>query len=310
MKLHDRAARLRASLRDSQLHVEFNIGELTTYRVGGRAALFVEVQSERDLHALAGAVAATDEEVLIVGRGSNMLVADRGFPGLAIQLGSAFDTIAFDATAVTVGGAALLPVVARRCVAEGLTGFEWAVGVPGSIGGAVRMNAGGHGSDMRSSLERATIVDMRSGAASERPVADLNLSYRSSAIAAADVVVSARLRLAYGDRGKGEAQTAEIVRWRREHQPGGQNAGSVFTNPPGTSAGKLIDACGCKGLRVGSAHVSEKHANFFQAGENGSADDVRELMREVQRRVRASTGINLHPETCLVGFEDVDEEYD
>ena len=132
--------------------------------------------------------------------------------------------------------------------------------------------------------------------------ADLELDYRRSALADHQVVVHADLGLAPGDPVAGEEQLSEIVRWRREHQPGGQNAGSVFTNPPDDSAGRLIDAAGCRGLRIRSAEVSTKHANFIQADPDGSADDVWAVMVEVARRVRDSAGVSLHPETRLVGF--------
>jgi UDP-N-acetylmuramate dehydrogenase len=279
------------------------LGPLTTYRVGGPAALFVEASSVGDLWRVADAVAATGLATLVVGKGSNLLVADAGFPGVAVALGPAFAEIAVDGTRVEAGGAVALPVAARRTVRAGLTGFEWAVGVPGSIGGAVRMNAGGHGSDMAASLTDARVVDLtRPGSDRVVPPAQLELGYRRSAVAPHHVVVTATLGLRPGDRPAGEREIAEIVAWRRANQPGGQNAGSVFTNPPDDSAGRLIDAAGCKGLRLGSAEVSPKHANFFQADAGGSADDVRALMEVVRRRVRDDSGVELHPETRLVGF--------
>jgi UDP-N-acetylmuramate dehydrogenase len=283
------------------------IGPRTTYRVGGPAALLVEARDEHDLARVGAAVAATGIDVLVVGKGSNLLVADAGFPGLALSLGEGFGATAVDATTVRSGGAAALPVVARQTVRAGLTGFEWAVGVPGSIGGAVRMNAGGHGSEMAKVLDRVRLVDLRSGADREVPVADLDLRYRHSAVAGHEVVVWAELALAVGERARGEAELTEIVAWRRAHQPGGQNAGSVFTNPPGDSAGRLVEAAGCRGLRVGTAEVSTKHANFFQADAGGAADDVWALMGEVRRRVHAAAGVVLHPETRLVGFPPLDD---
>ena len=202
-----------------------------------------------------------------------------------------------------VGAAASLPVASRASVAAGLTGFEWAVGVPGSVGGAVRMNAGGHGSDMAASVVEATIVDLHAGVADAWLLEDLAFSYRHSALAAHHVVVDVTLALDKGDRASSEAELSEIVRWRREHQPGGQNAGSVFTNPEGDSAGRLIDSAGGRGLRVGSAEVSNKHANFIQADPNGRADDVFALMCAVQRLVLDHHGVTLVPETRLIGFD-------
>jgi UDP-N-acetylmuramate dehydrogenase len=283
------------------------IGPRTTYRVGGPAALFTDVHSEDDLARVGAAVAASGIDVLVVGKGSNLLVTDAGFPGLALSLGEDFATTVIEGTTVRAGGAAALPVVARQTVRAGLTGFEWAVGVPGSIGGAVRMNAGGHGSEMAKVLDRVRLVDLRTGADREVAVADLDLSYRHSAVTGDEVVVWAELSLATGERARGEAELTEIVAWRRANQPGGQNAGSVFTNPPGDSAGRLIEAAGGKGLRVGTAEVSTKHANFFQADADGAADDVWALMGEVRRRVRSTAGVVLHPETRLVGFPPLDD---
>ncbi len=294
-------ARLRAAVGE-RLLVDAPLGARTTYRVGGRAALLLEAASVADLRAARDAVAGTGIDVLVVGKGSNLLVADAGFTGLAIVLGDAFAAVDVDGTSVTAGGSAALPVVARRTVAAGLTGFEWAVGVPGSIGGAVRMNAGGHGADLAASLVGVRVVDLAGGEDGAVPAARLELGYRRSSLPSSAVVVDATLALAPGDTEAGEALLAEIVRWRRENQPGGPNAGSVFTNPPGDSAGRLVDAAGCKWLRVGSAEVSTMPANFIQADPGGSAADVLALMEEVRRRVLDAAGVDLHPETVLVGF--------
>ncbi|MDZ7673656.1 MAG: UDP-N-acetylmuramate dehydrogenase [Acidimicrobiales bacterium] len=285
---------------------EVSLAPFSTYRVGGAAALFVEADDIDDLMLVAQALAVADVEVLVVGNGSNLLVADAGFPGIAIHLGPPFSTVDTDGTTVRAGAAALLPVVARQTVRAGLTGFEWAVGVPGSIGGAVRMNAGGHGSDMAASLAGVRVFDLHTGEDGEVKSTALALGYRRSAITPAQVVVDATLELAPGDREQGEAELSEIVQWRRTNQPGGQNAGSVFTNPTGDSAGRLVEAAGCKGRRLGSAHVSDKHANFIQADRDGRADDVVALMLEVRNEVEAATGVRLHPETVLVGYRTED----
>ena len=175
------------------------IGPLTTYRVGGSAALYAEIDSEDDLVAAVDLVRAESLPLLVVGKGSNLLVADAGFDGLAIMLGDGFADVVIDGTTVAAGGAAALPVVARRTAAAGLTGFEWAVGVPGSIGGAVRMNAGGHGSDMAANLTRVRVVDLASGDDGWVAAAALDLAYRHSSIGSAQVVVRAELALERGD---------------------------------------------------------------------------------------------------------------
>lgn len=289
-----------------RLEHDRSLGPLSTYRVGGAARRFVEVADADELVRIAAALAREvrpdPDAVLVVGRGSNLLVADRGADVLALHLGEGFTSIEVTGDRVRAGGATSLPVLARRTVAAGLTGFEWAVGVPGSVGGAVRMNAGGHGADMAASLVGVRVVDVCSGEDVLVDATALELGYRSSSVRRCQVVVHADLQLAPGEVARGDATLSEIVRWRREHQPGGQNAGSVFTNPPGESAGRLIDAAGCKGLRIGTAEVSTKHANFIQADPDGSADDVAAVMAEVRRRVLAHSGIELHPETVMVGF--------
>jgi UDP-N-acetylmuramate dehydrogenase len=235
-------------------------------------------------------------------------VADQGFDGLVLSLGSGFDRLDIDGLQVRAGAAVSLPVLARRASAAGLTGLEWAVGVPGSVGGAVRMNAGGHGSDTAATLIGFRWVDLRTGELSEAPAARLGFSYRHTTLSPTDVVVSGLYRLEAGDPDRSAATMAEIVRWRRANQPGGSNAGSVFTNPPGDSAGRLIDQAGLKGFRIGSAQVSTKHANFIQADGGGSAADVVRVIDHIRRTVGALTGITLQTEVRMVGFGPLDED--
>ncbi len=283
------------------------LGVRTTYRVGGNADALVTVESLDDLEVVSQAWPSSDMgELMILGNGSNLLVSDHGYRGVAVQLGSSLAFESVEADEVRIGGASPLPGVARRIAAAGLSGFEWAVGVPGSMGGAVRMNAGGHGSDISASLISALVYNF--AAPTERlrtiPARDLALGYRRSAIEATEVVIEARIGLQRGDVQAAKARLAEIVAWRRQHQPGGQNAGSVFSNPPGDHAARLIEACGLKGYRLGSAQVSAKHANFIQADSDGRANDVMELMALVRERVFRTTEVALHTEIRLVGFTD------
>ena len=281
----------------------------TTYKVGGPASLLVTARSLDDLHAVSNALREQRVPLLVIGRGSNLLVSDDGFDGLVIVLGEFADEIRWPqqpgVPRVVAGGAVPLPVLARQSAARGLTGFEWGVGVPGSVGGAVRMNAGGHGSDMASSLESVKIFHLAKGIVANVPAGDLGLRFRGSDLRPHHVVISASFALSWGSQAASEAEIAEIVRWRREHQPGGHNAGSVFVNPApgGGSAGALIDQLGLRGVRVGTAEVSTKHANFIQCDPDGSATDVAELMAQVRERVRDELGIELHSEVRLVGFD-------
>ena len=278
--------------------------ELTTYRCGGPLAVFVRAEREDDLQLVAEVLAPTDVPVLVVGRGSNLLVADAGFPGVAISLAGELEQLDIDRAAARVhaGGGVPLPVLARRAAAAGVGGLEFFVGIPGSVGGAVRMNAGGHGADTNDVIVTARVLDLAGGAARELNRADLGLGYRQSALSPLAVVVGAVFSGRTDEPAACAARVDEIVRWRREHQPGGQNAGSVFTNPPGDAAGRLIEAAGCKGTRLGGAVVSEKHANFFVADPGASAADVYALIALVQQRVEAAFGVHLEPELRCIGF--------
>ena len=304
----DAAASILTAALGERLRRSVPLAPHTTYRVGGAAALFVDATSVDDLAIVGAAGAETGVPVLVIGRGSNMLVADAGFDGIVVSIAGFADRIVLPTVSdggdrlVVAGGGAALPVLARRTAAAGIAGFEWAVGVPGSIGGAVRMNAGGHGADMKDTLLDADVVDFAAGERRIVPAEELQLSYRHSALRMDELVVGCRLSLTPGDERKGKAEMAEIVQWRRDNQPGGQNAGSVFTNPAGDSAGRLIDTAGGKGLRVGTAEVSAKHANFIQADEGGVAADVLQVMIEVRTLVEYVHGVVLQPETHLVGF--------
>jgi UDP-N-acetylmuramate dehydrogenase len=197
-----------------------------------------------------------------------------------------------------------LPVLARRVADGGWSGLAWAVGVPGSVGGAVRMNAGGHGSDMAACVYRYTWVDLLSEAEGTGDLERLRYGYRSSSVGASELVLDAQLLVTPGSAEHERAEVRSIVQWRRSHQPGGANAGSVFTNPPGDSAGRVIEAAGLKGCRIGTAHVSEKHANFIQSDKGGRAGDVWALIAHVREVVLERRGVALSTEVRLLGFPD------
>lgn len=279
---------------------------LTTYRFGGPARFYMEVEDEATLIEVLSARAGPGGEpmpLLVLGRGSNVVVSDSGFDGLVLRLtGEFLETSFSDRGEVSAGGAVPLPGLARRCARAGRGGLEWCVGIPGSVGGAVRMNAGGHGSDTSEWLISAVVLDARSLRTEDLPAPLLDLGYRSSNLTPEHVVVRAVFRTIARDRETSEQMLRDITRWRREHQPGGTlNAGSVFKNPPGETAGRMIDALGLKGLRVGGASVSPRHANFFEADRDASAQDVYDLVWTVQREVHRATGIRLIPELRFVG---------
>jgi len=288
-----------------QEHAEF--GKKTTYRVGGTVRALLTLSSLEELSELGNEINNVGMPIFVLGNGSNLLVADGEHEVLGIVLQGEFESYSVDedvdGVVVTSGAGMDLPVLARRLSAEGIVGFEWAVGVPGTIGGACVMNAGGHGSDMATNV--IGVTTWSAGALKKWSAEELVFGYRSSALGSSDIVLSASLRLSRGDTEESKKKLSEIVSWRRENQPGGQNAGSVFANPENDHAGRLIEAAGLKGTRKGSAVVSEKHANFIIADSDGSANDVYELMKFIQDRVFETSGVLLHSEHHFLGLGDL-----
>lgn len=286
-----------------QEHAPF--GSRTTYRVGGTVRALVTLASPADLDELGPAILESGLATFVLGKGSNVLVADGEHDVVGVHLVGAFAELRTrhegDVVVVDAGAAMGLPSAARRLAKAGAVGFEWAVGVPGSFGGAAVMNAGGHGSDMNESLVSVTV--WHDGVTKTWSKELLEYDYRTSSLRRDDVVTYVRLHLRTGDAEAAQERIREIVRWRREHQPGGANAGSAFRNPAGDFAGRLIEAAGCKGLRIGTAVVSEKHANFIIADADGRANDVYELLTTVQAAVRETSGVELVSEHRFLGFE-------
>ncbi len=287
----------------------FPVSTLTTYKVGGTAALFCRVNDLATLFNVVQVAQDLSLNLVVLGRGSNSLFADEEFEGIVAQLGDFAQHLELpqqnEKSIVTVGSAVALPVMARRTAAAGLTGFEWAVGVPGTIGGAIKMNAGGHGSDIDESLLSVRMYSSSSGQIREMAKSELGLRFRSSSIDDDDIVIDATFQLAWGNSEQSLNMIDDIVKWRRENQPGGQNAGSVFVNPvPGeVAAGALIDQSGLRGFRIGTAEVSIKHANFIQADPNGRASDVVAVMEHVKKIVKQDHGFDLRSEVRLIGFD-------
>lgn len=283
---------------------DYPIAPLTTYKFGGNAAWFGEVGSEAELAAVASACRSTQPSppLFVLGRGSNVVVSDSGFRGVVVKLGGSFNEISWHGEEVAAGAGVSLPRLARFCAAAGRGGLEFFVGIPGSVGGAVVMNAGGHGADTAEWLVDATIFNIPSGAITVEGSEQLDLSYRHSRLSSDEVVLSARFRTVERFPENAERIMREITAWRRSHQPGGTfNAGSVFKNPPGDAAGRLIEAAGLKGYRCGGVAVSERHANFFVADDDASSSDVHRLVSDVRRRVLESFGVDLEPEIRFIG---------
>jgi UDP-N-acetylmuramate dehydrogenase len=282
---------------DVEVLVDEPLARHTTLRVGGPARALVTVDTEAALEHVAKVAAELGMPWFVLGRGSNLLVADEGWPGVAVRLGRGLRAIRIDGSRVLCGGAAPLPTVALQTAEAGLAGFAWGCAVPGSIGGGVRMNAGAHGADMSDAVLEARVFDAATRTFTVWSAERLAFAYRSSALPSTAVVTSVVLEL---QPGQPDALLAEIDRirdWRRAHQPLNRpSCGSVFTNPPGASAGGLIEAAGLKGARIGGAEVSDLHANFIVTDPGATATDVWQLIHHVRVEVARHSGIELRPE--------------
>ena len=287
--------------------VDYPLAGLTTYRVGGPAAVYFEPLDADDVDALLEVVAEEGPlDILVLGRGSNVVVSDRGFPGLVVHLGMSFSWIRAvgdePVMQLRAGAATPLPLVANWAARRGLAGLEFAIAIPGSVGGGVRMNAGAHGGEIADTIVEATVVDLRAGSSERLTAERLAMSYRHSGLDDDDLVLDASFRLVPDDEAAVRARMEGFRKHRAETQPAAvQNAGSTFKNPPGDSAGRLVEAAGLKGFRVRGASVSTLHANFFIADEGAPAQDVYDLVQEIRQRVRDRFGVELEPEVRFVG---------
>ena len=284
---------------------DFPMARLTTVRTGGRADVFARAGSEERLVELLGYARETGQRVGVVGSGSNLLVSDDGFRGLVLKLDGALAKIERDGDRVLCGGGMRLPSAAASAARWGLSGLEFGVNIPGTVGGAVRMNANAYGGELARTLEW---VDVCSDAGVDRRRPEqLGFSYRRSSIADGEVVSRASFNLEPSDPETVKATLAGMRDKRREAQPSGiKTFGSTFKNPDdpraeGRSAGQLLEAAGCRGLRVGGAMFSEKHANFVENGGEATTADIIALMAAGRRRVHERFGIVLEPEVQVLG---------
>jgi UDP-N-acetylmuramate dehydrogenase len=307
-ELADAEVILRARLGPA-LRVGFPIASLTTFRIGGPAALFVDAQDDSALEAVREAIGSTGVPVAVIGKGSNMLVADDGFPGIVVRLGRGFRWAGRDGDRLSAGGAMPLPALAGVAMRHRLSGLEFGVAIPASLGGAVKMNAGAHARSMSDVLERIEVYPLTGGGGRRSLAAsEAGFAYRRSDLPDGAIVVGAAVRLAPGEDAEIRARMEEAREWRRRTQPLAEpNCGSVFKNPDGDHAARLIEAAGAKGLRVGGARVSEKHANFIVADPGASARDVWTLIGQVRSRVGSYAGVLLETEVDLMGTLDADD---
>lgn len=300
------AAKIRLDWRDAlppargRIGYDAPLGAATWFRVGGAAEFLLRPADAGDL---AGFIAGLSPElpVTVIGAASNLIVRDGGIPGVVVKLARGFSDIAIEPDGVVAGAAALDMTVAEHAAAAGLEGLEFLSGIPGSLGGAIAMNAGAYGSEIRDVLDWAEIVG-RDGAIARYTAADLALSYRHAALPPGGIVVRVRLAARPGKRPEITARIAEIKANRQASQPiRARTGGSTFRNPDGHKAWELIDQAGCRGLVVGDAQVSEKHCNFLINRGSARAADLEMLGDSVRARVLAETGIALLWEIKRVG---------
>jgi UDP-N-acetylmuramate dehydrogenase len=283
---------------------DYPLARLTTVRTGGPADFFARPSSERELIELLAWADRGEIEVGVVGSGSNLLVADDGFHGLAIKLDGELAEFARDGDRLVAGGGARLPSAAAKAASWGLSGLEFGINIPGTVGGAVKMNANAYGGQLAEVLES---VDVCTAGGSERREPDrLGFSYRSSNLGPGEVVSRASFNLRPGDSEAMKRTMGEMRGKRREAQPSGiKTFGSTFKNPEdaeGRTAGQLLEAAGCQGLEHGGARFAPKHANFVENAGEATTADVLELMAEGRRRVYERFGVLLEPEVQALGL--------
>ena len=274
----------------------------TTFRIGGPADLLIQPSSEEELIRIAAYLRQKDISAVVLGNGSNVLVKDGGIRGVVIKIGKNMGNIRTEGEELTAEAGALLSAAAWAAADGGLTGMEFAAGIPGSVGGAVFMNAGAYGGEMSQIIVSCRAL-MPDGALREFSKEELKLGYRTSVFSQnGGIVTSCRMKLQAGDRETIYGYMRELAGRRTEKQPLNlPSAGSTFKRPEGYFAGKLIQDSGCRGLRVGGARISQKHAGFVVNEADASAEDVIRLIRLVQMRVRDCFGVDLEPEVRIIG---------
>jgi UDP-N-acetylmuramate dehydrogenase len=288
-----------------RLTADADLASITWFRTGGRAEVLFKPADRDDLAALLAGKPA-DVPVTVIGVGSNLLVRDGGVPGVVVRLGRSFAKIAFDGPAVSVGTAALDLTVATAACEAGVGGLEFLSGVPGTIGGAIRMNAGAYGSEMKDLTRRVDALDPNGGL-HRLDASALGFGYRRCAVPD-DWIFTDALLEGHTDTRQAIAERMAAIRDKREQsQPlRTRTGGSTFANPPGHKAWQLIERAGCRGLTRGGAQVSEKHCNFLINTGTASAADIEDLGEEVRRRVRDTSGIDLEWEIRRVGIRNRD----
>jgi len=280
-----------------------SLADKTSYRIGGPARYYVEPRSEGEVVDACRFAADRGLPLFILGNGSNVLISDSGFGGLVVNLSKYFSALSWDNTTAFALSGFPLDDLAAAASERGCAGMEYLSGIPGTVGGAVVMNAGAFDADISKTLRNVRVLRVSSHTIETVPVEDLKLGYRTSTIKnSGDVVLSATFDFTSGDAAQLKLLRDDIIAKRKAKQPVDfPSCGSVFKRPPNGFAGTLIESCGLKGFRIGMAEVSEKHANFIINTGRAKAEDVRAVIRHVQKTVFEKRGILLEPEVIFLG---------
>jgi UDP-N-acetylmuramate dehydrogenase len=285
----------------ARLEANRSLADLTSFQIGGPADLFVTVESNAELMTAMAAAHRHDTPAMCLGAGTNLLVSDRGVRGLVVKLGESFGRIMIEGINVTVGAAMQFGAMVETVVDRGLAGLEFGEGIPGTVGGGLVMNAGAFGGEMARvvTLVHGVTID---GLARALTKDEVNFTYRRTDLPPRFVITRVDFMLSRGDREELRARVMDLRSKRAARQPRGlPNAGSVFKNPPGNFAGRLLESVGLKGARMGGAAFSGQHANFIVNLGGARADEVRALIELARSRVMESTGVKLEPEVRLIG---------
>lgn len=284
------------------IHIQESMAAHTTFRVGGLADCLVEIENEVQLQKIQHYLQQLEVSYAVMGNGSNTLVGDKGYRGVILQIGERMSEISVEGNRITAGAGALLSQVAKAAYEHGLTGLEFASGIPGSVGGAVVMNAGAYDGEMRQVVTQVRVINQE-GETMELENETMEFGYRTSIIRNQPfIVTSVSFKLMPGEKEKIKGRMEELARLRREKQPlEYPSAGSTFKRPEGYFAGKLIMDAGLKGFQVGGAKVSEKHCGFVVNAGNATAADILQLIRKIQASVKEQFHVDLEPEIVFLG---------
>ena len=279
------------------------MSQYTSFKAGGKADALIIPGDLNELREALVKLSKSGAGYMVMGNGSNILVSDSGYSGTIVKIGEPFSHITIDGEELTAGGGTLMSSVAKAAMEAGLAGFEFASGIPGSIGGAVFMNAGAYENEMKNIIKYVNMISKDGSREFTMSADEMKFAYRYSILHdTGDIVTSVTLKLDKGSTGEIKEKTRELMELRNKKQPVSlPSAGSFFKRPPGNFAGKLIQDAGLKGLSVGGAKVSELHAGFIVNDKNATATDIIDLMHLVQHTVYDKFGVNLEPEVRIIG---------